>query len=632
MLGPVEDLLARSHTDLSPAAADQLEVVNRNGLRLLRLVNNLLDFSRIEAGRIRAVYQPTDLAAFTADLASVFRAACERAGLRLVVDCPPLAEPAYVDREMWEKVVLNLLSNAFKFTFAGEIEVTLRQAGRAAELRVRDTGTGIPAGEMPRLFERFHRVENARGRTHEGSGIGLALVQELVKLHGGAVTAASAFGEGTTFLVTVPLGTAHLPADRIGEGRATAPAGAGAVPYVEEALRWLPSKPKEEGGRVRKEESESKSSLLPPSSFLFPPFQKDRPRVLVADDNADMRQYVARLLAAQYAVDAAPDGEAALAAARERPPDLVLADVMMPRLDGFGLLHALRADPRTDDIPVILLSARAGEESRVEGMEAGADDYLVKPFSARELLARVTAHLQMARLRRESAAALRRRDEFLSGILGSITDAFFSLDEGQRFAFVNDETVRRFGRPRDEIVGKHIWAMYPAAVGSAANVQLNRAMAERVAVEYEFYYEPWRRWFLDKAYPTAGGGLAVYSRDVTDRKRAEVELREAEERFRTLADHMSQFAWMADAKGWIFWYNRRWYEYTGTTLEEVQGWGWKKVHHPDHLERVVKRVQQSWDTGELWEDTFPLRGADGTYRWFLSRAVPIRDSAGRILR
>src|SRR5581483_10971424 len=184
MLGPVEDILAKPADQVLPDNRHLLELVNRNGLRLLRLVNTLLDFSRIEAGRVQAVYQPTDLAAFTADLASVFRSACERAGLRLVVACSPLAEPVFVDRDMWEKVVLNLLSNAFKFTFEGEIVISVRQNGRAAELRVHDTGTGIPAAEMPRLFERFDRIENARGRTHEGSGIGLALVQELVKLHG----------------------------------------------------------------------------------------------------------------------------------------------------------------------------------------------------------------------------------------------------------------------------------------------------------------------------------------------------------------------------------------------------------------------------------------------------------------
>src|SRR6202044_3292225 len=200
MLGPVEDLLARSHTDLTPAAKNQLELVNRNGSRLLRLVNTLLDFSRIEAGRMQVVYQPTDLSAFTMELASVFRSATEKAGLRFELDCPKLTEPVFVDRRMWEKIVLNLISNAFKFTFEGKIAVGLVKAGDNIELRVRDTGVGIPAQEIPRLFDRFRRVESTRSRTHEGSGIGLALVLELVKLHSGSVRVESALGKGSTFI------------------------------------------------------------------------------------------------------------------------------------------------------------------------------------------------------------------------------------------------------------------------------------------------------------------------------------------------------------------------------------------------------------------------------------------------
>jgi signal transduction histidine kinase len=194
MLGPLEELkgeLGRMGASPSGSRYQQLDLAHRNALRLLKLVNTLLDFSRIEAGRVQAVYEPTDLASATAELASVFRSAIEKAGLRLVVDCMPLSEAAYVDREMWEKIVLNLLPNAFKFTFAGEIEVKLRQTGDHFTLAVRDTGTGIPAHELPKLFERFHRVAGAHGRTHEGSGIGLALVQELVKLHGGTVSVES---------------------------------------------------------------------------------------------------------------------------------------------------------------------------------------------------------------------------------------------------------------------------------------------------------------------------------------------------------------------------------------------------------------------------------------------------------
>ena len=245
MLGPVEDMLVKPAGEVLPDNRELLTVVHRNGLRLLRLVNTLLDFSRIEAGRVRATYEPTDLASFTADLASNFRSACERAGLHLTVDCPPLGEPVFVDRRMWEKVVLNLLSNAFKFTFEGEIEVGVRRTDHAAEVRVRDTGTGIPAEEMPRLFERFHRVENARGRTHEGSGIGLALVQELVKLHGGTITAGSEVRRGTTFTVTLPLGSAHLPPEQVGGPPALAPTEAAA--FVEEALRWLPDADRRSG-------------------------------------------------------------------------------------------------------------------------------------------------------------------------------------------------------------------------------------------------------------------------------------------------------------------------------------------------------------------------------------------------
>ena len=238
MLGPAEELL--NNSELSPAHHEQVEVLHRNGLRLLKLVNTLLDFSRIEAGRAQAVYEPMDLAAYTAELAGVFRSAVEKAGLRLVIDCPPLPEPVFVDRDMWEKVVLNLISNAFKFTEKGEIRVSLRAENGAAVLSIRDTGIGIPEAELPNLFNRFHRVEGARGRTHEGTGIGLALVQELAKLHGGMVTVESVYGKGSDFIVTIPLGKNHLPADRVGGARTTASTALGVNPFVEEALRWLP--------------------------------------------------------------------------------------------------------------------------------------------------------------------------------------------------------------------------------------------------------------------------------------------------------------------------------------------------------------------------------------------------------
>jgi signal transduction histidine kinase/DNA-binding response OmpR family regulator len=396
MVGPLEELLDQPRESVSEEVREHAELAHRNSLRLLKLVNTLLDFSRIEAGRVEAVYEPVDLAAYSSELASVFRSAMEKAGLTFIVGCAPLEEPVYVDREMWEKVVFNLLSNAFKFTFDGEVEVGLRRAsGDNVEFFVRDTGTGIPPEEIPHLFKRFHRVKQARGRSYEGTGIGLAFIQELVRLHGGSVAVSSELNHGSTFSVRLPLGSAHLPPERIGAPRTQVSTGLRGDAYLEEALRWLPGN---SGTRSEQQAAEGAS------------------RVLVADDNADMRDYVAKLLSQKFRVECVADGLAALEAARRKRPDLILSDIMMTGLDGFGLLHEIRSDADLRTIPVILLSARAGEEARVEGITAGADDYLVKPFGARELMARVESHLEMTNIRRRADAALREEREILETV------------------------------------------------------------------------------------------------------------------------------------------------------------------------------------------------------------------------
>jgi signal transduction histidine kinase len=328
------------------------------------------------------------------------------------VECATPSEPAYVDREMWEKIVLNLISNAFKFTFQGEIAVQLREAERHFSLSVRDTGTGIPEDQLQQVFERFHRVQGSKSRSYEGTGIGLSLVQDLVKLHGGTVSVESVAGQGATFTVSIPKGKAHLPAEAVGSSDEAVPtAGSGAI-YAEEAHRWLPHEERSYGTTPTRSDS-----VTPEKAREEPP----PARILLADDNADLRAYVAGLLAPHYAVEAVVDGQAALERARERPPDLILSDVMMPRLDGFGLLRELRSDTRTRTIPLILLSARAGEESAVEGLEKGADDYLVKPFSTRELLARVRTHLALARVRREWASELERANKELEAFSYSVS-------------------------------------------------------------------------------------------------------------------------------------------------------------------------------------------------------------------
>jgi signal transduction histidine kinase len=408
LLGPIEEMLA--DPSVPAQQLERLGLAHRNSLRLLKLVNSLLEVSRLEAGRVTASYEPTDIALVTRDISSTFRSAIERVGLTFEVDCAPLGQSAYIDCEMWEKIVLNLLSNAFKFTLEGTIGVRLRQDASDAVLEVTDTGAGVPEAEIPRLFERFHRVEGTRGRTHEGSGIGLALVHELVKLHGGSIEVQSQLGHGTTFRIRIPLGSAHLPAARVKAERTVTTSPASATAFVQEALRWASPTDKKTRPALALPTSPAPSDERFASTFGS--------RILLADDNADMREYVRELLSPHYIVETAVDGQDALAKATQRAPELILSDVMMPRLDGFGLLTALRANDSLSRVPVILLSARAGEESRIEGLDAGADDYLVKPFSARELLARVGAMLERERFhaqaRQQFETAARQKDEFLA--------------------------------------------------------------------------------------------------------------------------------------------------------------------------------------------------------------------------
>ncbi len=458
MLGPLQDLLARSQTHLSPTAKEQLNLVSRNGARLLRLVNTLLDFSRLEAGRVQPVYQATDLTGFTSELVSVFRSATDKAGLRLIVEASDLGEPVYVDRDMWEKVVLNLISNAFKFTFEGEIAVSVHRTGNMAELRVRDTGVGIPAEAIPKLFERFNRVPNVPSRTHEGSGIGLALVHELVKLHSGSVRVESILGQGSTFIVSIPFGQSHIVPGQMGGSRSLSSTAVGAKPFVEEALRWLP-----DSADATDEIFSVHDDLLP---VPYPPASQTavRPRVLVADDNSDMRQYLSRLLSEQYEVETVADGQAALQAVHKERPDLIVSDVMMPILDGFELLKVLRSDEETRTIPVVLLSARAGEDSRVEGIQAGADDYLIKPFSARELLARVGGRLEIARLQQDRETQLRMSQADLEQRVEERTKELMNVSQelrelSSRILRAQDQERRRIARELHDGAGQLLAAL-----------------------------------------------------------------------------------------------------------------------------------------------------------------------------
>jgi signal transduction histidine kinase len=530
LLGPTEELLGDTAHPLAAGQRAKLELVHRNALRLLALVNALLDFSRIEAGRADAAYERTDVPAFTADLVSTFHSAIDRAGLRLVVDCPPLPAgvEAYVDRGMWEKIVLNLVSNALKHTFDGEIGVRVAVAGNRLVLEVRDTGVGIPAEQMSRLFERFHRVPNARSRTHEGTGIGLALVQEMVLLHGGTVSVTSAEDRGTTFTVSVPLGAAHLAPEHV-------------------------VRPVESGDRAREHaRHEAERMVAPDVPIAERPrgARESRGRVLLADDNPDMREYVTRLLTdGGWEVAAVADGEAALRCARRDPPDLVLADVMMPGLDGFALLQALRADHATDAVPVILLSARAGEEARFEGLGAGADGYLVKPFTARELLAHVDAQVTLARardrLRREIAAAGKR----LSTIFAQAPVAIAVL-RGPAHVFELANDAYRGMTGGRELLGKPIAVALPELAGQGVFELLDAVYASgqphvgsemRVLIDREGDGQPTEAFFNFVYQPMldatgAPESIAVVAVDVTALVRSR---REAETANRVKSDFLA---------------------------------------------------------------------------------------------
>jgi signal transduction histidine kinase/DNA-binding response OmpR family regulator len=414
---------------------------------------------------------------------------------------------------MWEKIVLNLVSNAFKFTFEGRIMVSLDECEGQARLVVLDTGIGIEPAHLGKLFERFQRVEGARSRSYEGSGIGLALVRDLVELLKGTISVASEPGRGTVFTVTLPLDAAPSAALAPALAEPVVPNARTVAAFAGEASRWLP-----DGGVSAPAEEEAPVLAMA--------------RVLVADDNADMRDYLARLLGQHWEVTVAGDGIAAWEAARRERPDVVVSDVMMPRLDGFGLIARLRADPDLAEVPVLLVSARAGEEARIEGLEAGADDYLVKPFAARELLTRIDSQLMRARMRALERAHASR----LASIFRQVPAAIAILRGPEHvFELVNDSYQAMVG-PR-ELLGKSFRAALPELegqgiyelldgvrasatpyVGRSLRAELARAGAleERY---FDFVYQP----LLDARGKVEA--IAVVAFEVTDLARAR---REAE--------------------------------------------------------------------------------------------------------
>jgi PAS domain S-box-containing protein len=447
ILGPIEELL--QDDSLSRGCRERLEVARRNAVRLGRQVDTVLEFSRIEGAGLATPGEPIDLSALTADLVSQFRSTCDRAGVALETDCPPLPGLVKIDPDAWAKIILNLVSNAVKFTEAGAIRVRLRALARAVELTVSDTGVGIPQEELPRIFERFHRVKGAAGRMIEGSGIGLALVQELARFYGGSIQVESTVGAGSVFKVVLPVGEFLAP----DTDRATpAPIRAHDRGLVEEVERLaVPELPAAE---------------RPPAAA-----EPDGPLVLVAEDNADLRDYLVRILrGAGYRTRAVDDGETAFAACFDSKPAILLSDVMMSGLNGLDLTRRLRSNPRTMPLPIVLVSARAGETARIEGFNAGADEYLEKPFASAELIARIEAAVRLAQARRELAM----KDRRLSSIVASAMDGIVSINERQQIVLFNAAAARMFGVGEKEAIGRPLGDFIPEAYRAAheAHVRL----------------------------------------------------------------------------------------------------------------------------------------------------------------
>ncbi len=432
MLGPIEDALNDSNTIADNQV--RMEVAHRNGLRLQKLVNTLLDFSRLEAGRMQTYMEEVDLSQLTADLASSFRSAIEREGMKLIVDCKPLSGPVYIDVDMWEKIVLNLLSNAFKYTTQGFIKVALTEAGDKVLLSVTDSGVGIPHDQLTKVFERFHRVYNSHGRSQEGTGIGLSLVQELVKLQDGKIEVESSVGKGSVFTVTLPQRAKNIEEmiTPVNPSRAVKRTNA----FSEEAGKWTTTI--QNSNAITEEQQAPKKH-----------------KVLVADDNSDMREYITRLLQNDYQVLPVRNGRDAFTTALQHKPDLIISDVMMPVLDGYGLLNELRQHPQTKNIPLLFLSARAGQEAKVEGLAAGADDYLTKPFSAKELLARVESNIRIAGIRQTA-----QRNLYNLFVQAPVSITIMS-GQPLRFEMVNDKTLEMWGKSREEVINKTLKDIFP---------------------------------------------------------------------------------------------------------------------------------------------------------------------------
>lgn len=594
ILGSLEGMLRKPGSEIGAEDAATLETTHRNAMRLLRLVNNLLDFSRIEAGREKASFRKTDLAQFTKGLASSFSSLMQNAGLSYYIDIEPINEPVYVDKLMWEKIVFNILSNAFKYTLEGAITISLRKEKEAVKFTVRDTGVGIPKEEIPKMFERFHRVQNV-GRTFEGTGIGLSLVNELVKLHGGTISVESELGRGTEVTIAIPIGKEHLPADQISEQLDTSNDGL-AESFLEEAASLI----------------QTQSALV---DDKMPFAEKRSGKILVVDDNPDMRGYIKTLLQNRSYVTTATDGKDALEKIESECPDLVVSDIMMPVMDGVALMKTLKAQPGRKQLPVILLSARAGEEARIEGFETGADDYLVKPFSAKELIARISSQINLTKSRKEIENTL--RNVILQSPMATV------LLRGPSFIIeiVNDLGLEIWGRSYDEVINKPIAQALPevaaqgfdklleqvystgeAYIGNETPVELRR-YGKPQTVFLNFIYSPFR----DSENNVIG--IIAVGIDVTEQVNARRLVEEAKSRLANAIELGELGTWDIDLNTGYTHYSARVADWWGLPINGAPLADVINCIHPDDQENVNAAVHNAIDQSGKYQAGYRLINA-----------------------
>lgn len=390
MVGPLESAVATGQG----LSAEQSAIALRNSRRLLRLVNQLLDLQRLDAGRMQPKFQACDLVEFVSQIVDTFRPYCEKKGLSLITQLEPCA-PVYLDLEKFDKVLYNLLSNAMKFTPAGQsISVSLEMIDDRCRLKVRDTGIGIREDQIPHLFERFRQAEGSENRSFEGTGLGLALVKELVELHSGQINVDSTYGQGTTFTIDLHSGAEHLPPEQVSHAQHELQANRAAVELADI--------------EVELQEDYEPEPILEVG--------ENHARVLVVDDNPDLRSYVSGILRGQgYTVLTARNGAEGFEQVKTHRPSLIVTDLMMPIVSGLDMIRMIRAQDDLKGTPIVLLTAKADEDTRLEGVERGADAYLSKPFNDRELLAEV-----------RNLLALKENEQRVSRINSYLTDSVLS--------------------------------------------------------------------------------------------------------------------------------------------------------------------------------------------------------------